>query len=153
MSGIKMGELRKTLILLLILSSLLGALPSTVTVRAAEDSWTTMESMPTAERGVGVAVVNDKIYAIGNIVNYEYDPAANTWTTKTPMPTPRTNFGIAAYHDRIYVIGGQIGSYPNDTATGINEAYNPATDTWENRTSMPTSRIVFMQMRWMAKSI
>jgi N-acetylneuraminic acid mutarotase len=109
-------------------------------VSADEDSWTTLEPMPTAGRGLRAAVVNGKIYAIGNIVNYEYDPATNTWTVKTPMPTWRAGFGIAVYQDRIYVIGGLISGYPNYTATGINEVYSPATDTWETKTSMPTSR-------------
>jgi len=136
-----MGERRTALILLLILCSLLVALPIIDTVRAAEDSWITLEPMPTAETGLGAAVVNGKIYAITRDVNYEYDPATDTWTTKTSMPTPRAGFGIAVYQDRIYVIGGQIGVYPNDAVTGINEVYNPATDTWETRTSMPTNRV------------
>ena len=110
-------------------------------VRAAEDSWTTLEPMPTAGRALGAAVLDGKIYVIGNIVNYEYDPATDTWTTKTSMPTARTGFGIAVHQDRIYVIGGQIGVYPNETVTGVNEVYNPATDTWETKTSMPTSRV------------
>jgi len=136
-----MGEQRTGLTLLLILCSLLVALPITDTVKAAEESWITLEPMPTAEKGLGAAVVNGRIYAIGSNVNYEYDPATDTWTAKTSMPTPRTGFGIAAYQDRIYVIGGRYGIYPNDTVTGVNEVYNPASDTWETKTSMPTSRV------------
>jgi len=136
-----MGEQRTGLTLLLILCSLLVALPITDTVKAAEESWITLEPMPTAEKGLGAAVVNGRIYAIGSNVNYEYDPATDTWTAKTSMPTPRTGFGIAVYQDRIYVIGGRYGIYPNDTVTGVNEVYNPASDTWETKTSMPTSRV------------
>jgi len=134
------GKKRVALILLLILSSLLVALPNTVTVRAAEDSWTTLEPMPTAETGLGAAVVKGKIYAVGEDVNYVYNPATDTWTPKTPMPTPRVGFGIAVYQDRIYVIGGGYGVYPNRTVTGINEVYDPATDTWETKEAMPTNR-------------
>jgi len=134
------GKKRVALILLLILSSLLVALPNTVTVRAAEDSWTTLEPMPTAETGLGAAVVNGKIYVVGEEVNYEYDPSTNSWTTKTPMPVPRAGFGVAVYLDRIYVIGGGYGVYPNRTVTRVNEVYDPATDTWETKTSMPTNR-------------
>jgi len=133
-------KIASTIVLLLILCLLLSTL-SLPLVKAAEDSWITLEPMPTAETGLGATVVNGKIYAVGEDVNYEYDPAANTWTTKTPMPTPRTGFGIAVYQDMIYVIGGQIGVYPNITVTGINEVYNPATDTWETKSSMPTSRV------------
>jgi N-acetylneuraminic acid mutarotase len=109
-------------------------------VLGAEDSWTTLEPMPTAETGLGAAVVNGKIYAVGKEVNYEYDTVADTWTPKTSMPTPRTGFGIAVYQDRIYVIGGGYGVYPNRTVTGVNEVYDPATDTWETRVLMPTNR-------------
>jgi len=131
------GERRATLLLLVILCSLLVALPNIETVRAAEDSWITLEPMPTARSGLGVAVVDGKIYAIVSGINYEYDPLTNSWTTKTPMPTPRTNFGIAVVENKIYIIGGSTGDY---TYTNVNEVYDPSTDTWETKTSMPTTR-------------
>ena len=102
-----------------------------------EDSWATMAEMPTARSGLGVAVVNGKIYAIVSDTNYEYDPATDTWATKTPMPTPRSDFGIAVVENKIFVIGGSTGDY---TYTGVNEVYDPSTDTWETKTSMPTPR-------------
>ena len=104
--------------------------------------------MPTARGGLGVAVVNGKIYAIGGYnldsgyltTNEEYDPATDTWTTKKPMPTPRTDLAIAVYQNKIYVIGGHrlvVGGYE---VFGTNEVYDPLTDTWETKTSMPTNR-------------
>jgi hypothetical protein len=94
--------------------------------------------------GVGVAVVNGKIYAIGgagnggfNAFNEEYDPATNTWTFEAPMPTPRSSFGIAVYQNKIYCIGGYI---PGG-ATEANEVYDPTTDTWETKAPMPTPRL------------
>jgi len=141
-----MGERRTALFLLLILCfySLMGALPNVEKVLGAEDSWTTMEPMPTARAGIGVAVVDEKIYAIGGHywsnylgTNEMYDPATNTWTTKTPMPTPRTYFGIAVYKNKIYAIGGETDGW---VYTDLNEVYDPETDTWETKTSMPTIR-------------
>jgi len=108
-------------------------LPSVV---ATEDSWTTLEPMPTAEAGLGAAVVKSKIYVVAEEVNYEYDPDADTWTPRTPMPTPRAGFGVAVCQDKIYCIGG----YTSDGETDVNKVYDPSTDTWETRTSMPTSR-------------
>jgi N-acetylneuraminic acid mutarotase len=100
--------------------------------------------MNVARDGLGVAVVNGKIYAIGGdgpngIVgtNEAYDPATNTWTTKTAMPTPRYDFAIATYQNIIYCIGGLL---TNGTKTGISEVYNSATDTWQTEAAMPTGR-------------
>jgi N-acetylneuraminic acid mutarotase len=88
-------------------------------------------------------VVNGKIYVIGGSSNYVYDPATDTWAARTPMPTPRSNSAIVACQNIIYVIGGLNGSTNNGeylTSCSINEVYDPATDTWETKAPMPTSR-------------
>jgi hypothetical protein len=64
-----MGERKTALILLLILCFTISFIPL---VSAAEDSWTTLEPMPTARRNLGVAVVDGKIYAIEGY-NGNYD--------------------------------------------------------------------------------
>jgi len=140
-----MKKIATTVALLLALSFILPTFYLPV-VNAAEDSWATMEPMPTARGGVGVAVVDDKIYAIGGIYgiqssydnNEEYDPATNTWATKTAMPTPRGDFAIAVFQDKIYTIGGstRAGQWTTEL-TDVNEVYDPATDTWTTKTSMP----------------
>jgi hypothetical protein len=118
-------------------------------VDAAENSWTTKKVMPTARGGLGVAVVNGKIYAIGGNAedgvvgtNEEYNPVTDTWTTKKSMPTPRSGFAIAVYQNKIYCIGGTTGDSDNLVAgfTGVVEVYDPATDEWETKTPMPTPR-------------
>jgi len=106
--------------------------------------------MPTSRWGLGVAVVNGRIYAIGGrnesgylATNEEYDPATNTWTTKKPMQTPRAGFGIAVCQNKIYVIGGISGIDPStgiSICCSLNEVYDPLTDSWETKTSMPTNR-------------
>jgi N-acetylneuraminic acid mutarotase len=105
--------------------------------------------MPTARSGFGVAVVDGKIYAIGGYngthrldVNEMYDPATDTWTTKKSMPTARGGHAIAVYQNKIYVIGGVIGESDPFTSgyTGVNEVYDPLTDTWETMEPMPTAR-------------
>jgi len=142
-----MGEQKTALILLLILCFAVSTLPL---VSASEDSWTTLEPMPTPRCGFGVAVVDGKIYAIGGYngsnnylaVNEMYDPATDTWTTKQPMPTPRSGFAVAAYMNKIYVIGGIFAANSPDYSgyTGVNEVYDPSTDTWETMEPMPTAR-------------
>ncbi len=117
---------------------------------AAEgDSWTELAPMPTARAGLGAAVVNGKIYAIGGLnnntylsVNEEYDPATNSWTTKAPMPTARSGFAIAVYDRKIYVLGGTTGDSSSSASgfTGKTEVYDPVTNTWKTKASMPTPR-------------
>jgi N-acetylneuraminic acid mutarotase len=123
-------------ILLLTLSFFLSTF-SLPLVSATEDSWTIMEPMPTSRSWLGVAVVDGKIYAIVDTINYEYDPSTNSWTTKTPMPNPKSSFGIAVVDNKIYCIGGTTDDY---TYTNLNQVYDPLTDTWETKKSMPTSR-------------
>lgn len=107
---------------------------------AIENTWTTKEPLPQAYV-LRAAVVNGKIYAIGNEANYEYDPVADDWTARKPMPTARQYFGIAVYQNKIYTIGGSWwdpdkGRIPSNA----NEVYDPLTDTWETREPMPTTR-------------
>ena len=117
------------------------------TVKAADDQpWSQMSNMLTARGGLGTAVVNGRIYAIGGLndalplnVNEQFDPTANKWTTRAPMPTPRSGFAIATYNNKIYVIGGSVGN----GYVGNNEVYDPLTDSWETKTSMPTPRSDF----------
>ncbi len=112
-------------------------------VGATEDSWTTKAPMQQARGGLGVAVVDGKIYAIGGRtvsgvvgINEEYDPVLDSWSFKAPMPTPRDHFGIAVYQGKIYCIGGTI----DDPGTAVTEVYDPATDTWETKAPMPAPR-------------
>jgi len=141
-----LGDIRATLILFLIFCSLVVALPNIETVRAAEDSWTTMEPMPTARSSFGVAVVNGKIYAIGGTngpeyfdVNEVYDPLTDTWETKKPVPRIVYAFGIAVCNNRIHVIGGSPGA-SFEPYEAFHEVYDPATDTWESKAAMLTPR-------------
>jgi len=136
----------KTAILsVLLILCLVFSLLSLPLVNAVEDSWTTLAPMPTARAGIGIAVANGKIYAIGGSYNShgeneEYNPITNTWTTKTPMPTPRIYFGIAVVENKIYTIGGDSGNWTaGQTVTNINEVYDPATDTWVTTEPIPTA--------------
>jgi hypothetical protein len=118
--------------------------------------------MHVARSDLGVTAVNGKIYALGGntengyipmssgndykakgwivATNEEYDPTTDTWTFKTPMPTPRYRFAIAACQNKIYCIGGITNWVSGQISyTGANEVYDPATDTWETKTAMPTA--------------
>jgi len=133
--------MRKSAALLLILlfmvaSSIVVAKPALSSADLVENSWVSKTPMQVARSGVGVAVANGKIYAIGGSAengvvgtNEEYDPETNTWTSKTSMPTPMAQFATAVYQNKIYCI-----------SENVNEVYDPETDTWETKEPMPTPR-------------
>jgi hypothetical protein len=111
------------------------------------DNWTTKTPMPTSRMYFASAAYNNKIYCIGGTIgtdkflglNEVYDTQTDTWTNKTSMPTPRSWLQANTVNDKIYLIGG-LTPTPSDRygePTGINEAYNPETNTWETKAPMP----------------
>jgi len=120
-----------------------------------ENSWTTKTPMHGARSSLGVAVVNEKIYAIGGRTgslgtgadigftgaNEEYNPTTDKWTFKMPMPTPRAYLAVVSYENKIYCIGGVNVENGEYAALGTNEVYDPATDTWETKASLPKPKL------------
>ena len=117
--------MRKSVAAMLVLmfsvaSCLVVAKPAFSSAEVAEDTWVAKAPMSQARAGLGVAVVNGKIYDIGGNTwekesaqhttggvvgtNEEYDPATDTWTFKASMPTPREAFAIAVCQNKIYCI-------------------------------------------------
>ena len=131
-----------------------GENPHLSTLVPPDLNWRTSTRLPTARAALGVAAAsNGKLYAIGGsggsyISGYEtldtveeYDPATGTWTARADMPTARYALGVAAASNgRIYAIGGYGGTYYSRKALATVEEYDPATDTWRPRASMPTAR-------------
>lgn len=130
----------------------------------ARDAWTKKRPMPLPSHHVAVAELGGKIYVIGGFVLpesgapawqpidnvWEYDPAADTWKALAPLPTKRGSPNAVVVNGKIYVIGG-AGLHPGSRETslhparphrsvGTNEVYDPATNRWESRSSMPTAR-------------
>lgn len=114
-----------------------------------ENSWATKTSMPATAVFPGAAVLNGKIYVVvsysqenKNNSLYEYNPTIDVWTIKKSMPSSSVHFAIASCNNRIFIMGGLD---PRDNSGeshpfSTNEAYNPVTDSWETRASMPTAR-------------
>jgi hypothetical protein len=157
-----MSKLVGVVLALMVISiSIAPAVALTDKTTPTENSWVSKAPMQQARCNLGAAVVDGKIYAIGGVVityqdkirtdtkvvgtNEEYDPATNTWTYKAPMPIPSSDFAIAVYQNKIYCIGGGVTRYLNMSkgnwdvkfGEGFNQVYDPATDTWGNKTAMP----------------
>jgi N-acetylneuraminic acid mutarotase len=83
------------------------------------------------------------------------NPIANSWASKAPMHVARSGLGVAAVNGKIYAIGGttESGFVPSAfgsdvygyraNGVGTNEEYDPETNTWTYKASMPTPRLAF----------
>ena len=124
----------------------------------AEENWTRKADMLTVRSDFATCIVNGKIYAIGGRINRfgdasiamveMYDPKTDTWERKADMPTARSDVSTSVVDGKIYAIGGteekkiqvhgghgwQIKELPTV------EMYDPTTDTWIQKTDMPTAR-------------
>jgi Kelch motif. len=72
------------------------------------------------------------------------DPAlvSNGWSSRANMPSDRWYVATATFPDRIggaslYAIGGSNGNTPYDAPLGKVQVYNPATNTWTTKASLP----------------
>jgi N-acetylneuraminic acid mutarotase len=117
------------------------------------DRWTKKKSMPVPVHHQAQAAFEDKIYTFGGCSkqlngaaavdnSWEYDPAADAWKTLAPLPVKMCAAEAETLDGRIYVIGG-VTTFENGMGTrvtGMNQVYDPRTNTWEQRTPMPTAR-------------
>ena len=137
----------------------------------ATDVWTAKKPMPLPSHHLALAEYKGKIYSFGGFKlpasgeiawepidnSWEYNPATDTWKQLKPMPSQRGGGAAAVVNGKIYVIGGagvHPGSKnvpllmgPNGTphrSVGTVEEYDVASDTWRERSSMPTPRNHFV---------
>ncbi len=94
-----------------------------------------------------VVALGGKIYVFGGNENPDktevYDPAINKWKELAPIPTPRQhiNYSAAAVDGKIYLIGGiEKRGKREFVITDKNEVYDPATNTWAEKTPIPSAR-------------
>ena len=158
--------MNKCLTLMVILVFLTAAYVAAVRSVSADqaatgNTWAESAPMDLARSYFGAAVLDGKIYAIGGCnqaatggndvlpaqsytggdigANEVYDPAAGNWTSESPMPTPREGFAVAVFQGKIYCIGGSTQEPPYDWfgAVGLNEVYDPSTNTWQEEAPIP----------------
>jgi N-acetylneuraminic acid mutarotase len=123
-------------------------LPTLFAYDPKTDSWVRKQDMPTARRWPAACVVDGIIYVIGgggmfspdlNAVE-AYDPKTDTWVAKAPLATARSGVCACAVDGVIYAIGGATGtiSAGNLRRTTTMEAYDPKTDRWTRKATLPT---------------
>lgn len=130
----------------------------------ATNQWTKKKSMALPSHHVAFTEYHGKIYAFGGFVPpesgppawvpinnaWQYDPAADAWKALAPMPGKRGSALAAVVGEKIYVIGGattipgskETAVFPTHPhmSVGTVEEYDPAGNTWRERSSMPTPR-------------
>ncbi len=67
----------------------------------------------------------------------------NTWVEMAPMHQARSGLGVIAVDGKIYAIGGTISTGFISSVLSTNEQYDPTTNTWVYKASMPTARVYF----------
>lgn len=118
--------------------------------------WKTLAPLPNPTQHAGSTVFEGKIYfldgqnghdatSIPNKRMRRYDPATDTWTSLADVPVPAGKPGrehictsVVVFGNRLLLLGGETGF--NKGISDWVSAYNPATDTWDNLTPLPTPK-------------
>lgn len=117
----------------------------------ATDEWTAADNMNEPWFGMASCVYNNKIYIFGGKGGSGpgpgekkvamYDPAAGDWIYNlADMPTARWLPECVLVDSLIYVVGGWYHSQTVNGAASAVEAYNPETDSWTRKASLPQRR-------------
>ncbi|KAG8196140.1 hypothetical protein JTE90_007875 [Oedothorax gibbosus] len=105
--------------------------------------WKMGEAMTMLRSRVGVAVMHNKLYAIGGYNGSErlstvevFDPEMRKWSTAASMNCKRSAVGAATLFNTLYVCGGYDGISSLNTV----ESYDPSRNQWSMVTSMSKHR-------------
>ncbi|XP_053671665.1 kelch-like ECH-associated protein 1B [Anopheles nili] len=97
------------------------------------ETWRPCSPMSVPRNRVGVAVMDELLYALGgssgsdyhNTVEY-YDPETDRWTLVQPMHSKRLGVGVAVVNRLLYAIGG----FDGKTRLATVECYHPENNAW-----------------------
>jgi N-acetylneuraminic acid mutarotase len=118
----------------------------------ASDSWTARALPPSVHGSPVAGVIAGKFYLAGGTLNssldpnlalHVYTPATNSWATRAPLPSKQQNAAGGALLGKLYVAGGIDFTPPGGglpVAIPTVRAYDPGTNSWSNKASMPTPR-------------
>ncbi|GAB0093798.1 kelch-like ECH-associated protein 1 [Sergentomyia squamirostris] len=107
------------------------------------EQWRPCAPMTVPRHRVGVAVMDELLYAVGGSAGSEYhntvecfDPEEDRWSLVQPMHSKRLGVGVAVVNRLLYAIGGFDGE--NRLATV--ECYHPENNAWTRLPSMKLGR-------------
>ncbi|PZC45477.1 MAG: N-acetylneuraminic acid mutarotase [Chloroflexi bacterium] len=117
-------------------------------------AWQELAPLPIGREGGYATIIGGRIYVgHGNSVfgddnfNYVYNPVTDTWHDAASAPIPRAETtGVCAVdgdgQGKAYVVGGRDHNANGGAGGVLNDliAYNPVTNAWERKASMPTPR-------------
>ena len=94
------------------------------------ESWMSAANMPAAKWSFSSAVINDKIYTVGDSnTTWCYNPKDNTWTTLANSPAAMIECAAFAVGTNLYYMKADA-----------NYCYNTLTNTWTTKANLLTAR-------------
>jgi N-acetylneuraminic acid mutarotase len=102
-------------------------------------TWRRIPSLPTPREELASGALNGRLYAVGGwtdrdvAVTEVYTPG-DVWVTKRSMPTAREAFAAAVVNGKLYAFGG----LQNSSALATGHVYDPGTDRWSSRATLPS---------------
>jgi N-acetylneuraminic acid mutarotase len=119
----------------------------------ADAQWTAGPSLPASGAAFAWALLGTKLHVAGGLgpdgstdtaAHVVWDLAgpggAGAWTTAAPLPNPRNHGGGAAAGGLFYAVAGRLGWNESSGDQADVSAYDPTTDAWIARASIPTAR-------------
>ena len=112
-------------------------------------AWQPKDSLILGNWAGAAAIYQAKIYVFGGAdsLNWTattsagaYDPAADAWSGILSLPVARAGLSAAELNGKIYCLGGWSGKYDSAIDTVDVIAYDPATDTYTDKNSLPQAR-------------
>lgn len=106
-------------------------------------SWTALTALPAARQETGVVALEGEIYVLGGFNGAQqvvdtveaFDPGTGLWRAAADLPVTMHHANAAVVNGTIVVAGFLTGG--GSVADGRVFSYDPATDAWTEKTSMP----------------
>jgi N-acetylneuraminic acid mutarotase len=153
--GVGSRSVKRTTMSVCLLAAVLGLSQLAATVVGGGGSalpkggkWDLAVAMPEPRQEGSPAALGSMIYLIGgygpegiaSTLVQVYDTDGKKWKQAAPMPEGLHHIGVRAVEGKIYVVGGFTKGFRDRGPVDSLWQYDPATDRWERRASLPTPR-------------